>query len=71
MEWIIWLGAALTVIGVLMLIYCIVIAVKTRKSDLPEDQMKVKLQKVVTLNLGALAISAIGLMAVIFGIMLS
>ena len=71
MEWIIWLGAALTVIGVLMLVYCIVIAVKTRKSELPEEQMKAKLQKVVTLNLGALAISALGLMAVIFGIVLA
>lgn len=71
MEWIIWLGAALTVIGVLMLVYCIVIAVKTRKSALPEEEMKAKLQKVVTLNLGALAISAIGLMAVIFGIVLA
>ncbi len=71
MEWIIWLGAALTVIGVLMLVYCIVIAVNTRKSALPEEEMKAKLQKVVTLNLGALAISAIGLMAVIFGIVLA
>lgn len=71
MEWIIWLGAALTVIGVLMLVYCIVFAVKTRQSNLPEDQMKAKLQTVVTLNLGALAISAIGLMAVIFGIVLA
>lgn len=71
MEWIIWLGAAMTVIGVLMLVYCIVIAVRTRKSELPEEQMKAKLQKVVTLNLGALAISALGLMAVIFGIVLA
>ena len=71
MDWLIWIGAALTVIGVLMLVFCIVTAVKAKSSGLPEEQIKVKLQKVVTLNLAALAISAFGLMGVIFGIVLS
>lgn len=71
MAWAIWIGAALTLIGVLLLVYCIVVAVKAKGSGLSEELIKAKLQKVVALNLAALAISALGLMGVIFGIVLS
>ncbi|MFN7224744.1 MAG: hypothetical protein ACK4MS_12050 [Paracoccaceae bacterium] len=70
MDLLIWGGAGLTMIGVLTLIWCIVLAMRARKSGLPEDQIKAQLQRVVTLNLGALAISALGLMAVVVGIIL-
>ena len=70
MDKVIWVGAALTMIGVLALVWCIVLAMRARKSGLPEDQIKAQLQRVVALNLGALAVSAIGLMAVIVGVIL-
>ncbi|MFN3844674.1 MAG: hypothetical protein ACK4RZ_02490 [Paracoccaceae bacterium] len=70
MDMLIWGGAGLTMIGVLALVWCIILAVRARKSDLPEDQIKAQLQRVVVLNLGALAISALGLMAVVVGIIL-
>ncbi|MEY4873111.1 MAG: hypothetical protein RLZZ563_2441, partial [Pseudomonadota bacterium] len=68
---VIWLGAALSMIGILGLLWCVVLALQARKSGLPDDQMKARLQHIVALNLGALAISALGLMAVIMGIILS
>lgn len=71
MEALIWIGAALTLIGLLGLIWCIVIAMRARKEGLDDDAMKARLQKVVALNLGALAVSAIGLMTVIMGVFLS
>lgn len=71
MQYVIWGGAALTLLGVIGLIGCIVLAMRARKSGLPDDQMKAALQRVVVLNLGALALSFLGLMAVITGIMLS
>lgn len=71
MEILIWLGAALTIAGVLGLVWCIVLAMRARKSNLPDDQVKAALQRVVALNLGALAVSAIGLMAVVIGVILS
>ena len=71
MDYVIWCGAALSMIGVLGLLWCVVLALQARKSGLPDDQMKTRLQQIVALNLGALAISALGLMAVIFGIILS
>jgi hypothetical protein len=71
MEFVIWGGAALSLLGVIGLVGCIVLAVKARRSALSEDDMRARLQKVVVLNMAALAVSAIGLMAVIVGIILS
>ena len=71
MDYVIWAGAGLTLLGVIGLIWCIVLAMRARKSNLPADQVKAALQRVVVLNLGALALSFLGLMAVIVGIMLS
>lgn len=71
MDYLIWCGAALSMIGILGLLWCVVLALQARKSGLPDDQMKARLQHIVALNLGALAISALGLMAVIMGIILS
>lgn len=71
MEMLIWGGAALTMAGVLTLLWCIILAMRARKSALPEDQIKAQLQRVVVLNLGALAVSALGLIVVVTGILLS
>lgn len=68
MDILIKIGAALTLIGIAGLIWCIVIAFKLRKSGKPDDDVKAGLQRVVALNLGALALSALGLMAVIVGV---
>ncbi len=70
MEYIIWAGAALSMIGVAGLIWCIILALRAKRAALPEDQMRATLQRVVTLNMAALAISAIGLMMVVVGIIL-
>lgn len=70
MEMLIWGGAALTMTGVLTLLWCILLAMRARKSDLPEDQIKAQLQRVVVLNLGALAVSGLGLIVVVVGVIL-
>ena len=70
MEMLIWGGAALTMAGVLTLVWCIVLALRARKSALPDDQVKAQLHKVVALNLGALAVSALGLIVVVVGVIL-
>lgn len=70
-EAVIWGGAALTLVGVAGLVWCIVLAVKAKRSGLPDEDIRQRLQKVVVLNLGALMVSALGLMAVVFGVILS
>jgi threonine/homoserine/homoserine lactone efflux protein len=67
----IWGGAILTLIGVIGLIACVVIALRARRAGLTGPAMQARLQRVVGYNLGALAVSALGLMLVIVGIILS
>lgn len=71
MELLIWTGAALTMLGVAGLVWCIVLAMQAKKSGLPDDQIKARLQRVIVINLAALAVSGIGLMAVVVGVILA
>lgn len=71
MELLIWIGAALTLAGIAGLVWCIVLAMRLRNAGLPDDALRTRLQRVVMLNLGALGVSALGLMAVVMGIALS
>lgn len=70
MDWLIWIGAALTLGGVAGLLRCIQLAVAARRAGLPDDELRARLQGVVTLNLAALGLSALGLMMVVAGILL-
>lgn len=69
-ELLIWGGALLSLVGVAGLVWCIVLAMRARKSGLPDDAMRQRLQKVVAINLGALAVSFFGLMLVLVGVIL-
>ena len=71
MEMIVWIGAALTLVGLGMLVWCIVSVARAKRAGLPDEALKARLQKIVALNLGALAVSGLGLMVVIVGIFLS
>ncbi len=71
MQNLIWIGARVTLLGLAGLIWCILKVQRARKKGLDDAALKAELQKVVALNLGALLLSAIGLMMVVVGILLS
>lgn len=71
MEYMIWIGSALTVLGLLGLLWCIVTVVQKRRAGLAEADMRAALQKVVVLNMAALAVSFLGLMLVVVGVILA
>lgn len=71
MTLLIWAGAIVSLGGVAGLIWCIVLALKARRAGLTDDAMRARLQHIVTLNMAALGISALGLMLVVAGILLS
>ncbi len=71
MSAVIWGGAVMTLIGVGGLIFCVILAMRAKREGLSGPAMQARLQRVVTWNLGALAVSALGLMMVIVGIVLS
>lgn len=70
MEYLIWAGAIVSLIGMVGIFYCIFLALKAKRANLPEDEMRVRLQHIVLLNMAALFLSAVGLMMVVAGIIL-
>lgn len=70
MDNLIWIGAVVTLVGLAGLIWCILSVQRARRDGLDDDAMKARLQRVVALNMGALFLSAIGLMLVVVGILL-
>jgi hypothetical protein len=71
MEWLIWIGAAVSLGGIAGLLRCIQLALRARKSGLDSAAMRARLQQIVTFNLAALGVSALGLMMVVMGIILN
>ncbi|WP_270729573.1 hypothetical protein [Shimia sp. Alg240-R146] len=68
MSWIIWVGAAISVIGLIGLLLSIVKVNKARRAGLSDEDLREAVQKVIPLNLGSLFLSVLGLMTVIVGI---
>ena len=71
MEILVWIGALVSLVGVGGLGWCVVMALRARSSGLSDEAMRTALQKVIIYNMGALGISALGLMMVVMGIFLS
>ncbi|MDG1279970.1 MAG: hypothetical protein P8O10_01570 [Pseudorhodobacter sp.] len=71
MEILIWIGAGVSLLGVAGLVWCILLAMRARKSGMEDEAMRAELQRVVVLNMAALGVSALGLMMVVAGILLS
>ena len=71
MENLVWVGAAVSLLGLVGLVVSIMRVSKARKSGLSDEELRAAVQKVLPLNLGSLGLSVIGLMIVIVGISLS
>ncbi|MCE8536828.1 hypothetical protein KBY27_05100 [Ruegeria pomeroyi] len=67
---IIWAGAALSLLGLAGLVWCILRVNRARKAGLSDDELRAAVQAVLPWNLGALFLSVIGLMMVMVGISL-
>lgn len=67
----VWLGALVSFIGLIGLVWCIVIVWKAKSSGKSDDELKASIQKVMPLNSGALFLSVIGLIMVVMGIVFS
>lgn len=70
MHILIIVGAVLSLLGVAGLGYCVFLAMRAKREAQNPDEMRAKLQRVVAMNMGALGVSALGLMLVVAGIAL-
>ena len=71
MQYMIWGGAVVTLISVAMLGWCVIMALRVRRAGLDEAATKAALQRVLIWNMAAIAVAAIGLMAVVIGVILA
>ncbi len=70
MEMLVWIGAAVSLMGLAGLIWCILRVNKARRQKLDDDAMRARVQAVLPWNMAALFLSVIGLMLVVVGILL-
>lgn len=70
MEWLIIIGALVSFVGLIGLVLSAVKVMKAKKAGLDDADLRARIQKAMVLNMGALALSVLGLMCVILGVVL-
>ncbi|MEL6838052.1 MAG: hypothetical protein AAFP85_02090 [Pseudomonadota bacterium] len=70
MEIVVWIGAGLSCLGIVGIIYSIVAVARAKRANLPDEDLRARVSAILPINLIALFVSMIGLMAVIIGVML-
>jgi hypothetical protein len=71
MEWMVWTGAAISMIGLVGIVYSIVAVSSARKAGLDDDALRAKLTSILPINIGSLLFSILGLMMVVLGVFLA
>ncbi|AUQ50309.1 hypothetical protein [Phaeobacter inhibens] len=69
-EIMVWAGAAISVAGLIGLMWSVVRVMQAKRQKLDDDALRAVVQKVLPYNLGALFLSVIGLMLVMLGLTL-
>ena len=70
MDFLIILGTVVTLIGLGVLIWCIIMVASARRNIKDDVRMRERLQKMAAINMLALFLSFIGLMIVVVGVIL-
>ena len=70
MQAMIWIGAAVTLAGVALLLWCVREIRAARAAGLTEDELRTRLMRAVMWNLVAMGASGVGLAMVIVGLLL-
>ena len=71
MEYLIWGGAGVTLVGLVGLIYSAVLVMRARRAGLDDAALRAAMQCALVWNVGALALSGLGLMMVVVGVILA
>lgn len=71
MDILIFAGATVSLIGLIGLMYCVISAIRARKANLSDEDMRIRLRSLVAWNMGSLFTSILGLMMVATGVFLS
>ncbi len=71
MEYVVWGGTVLTVLGFFGIIYTMIAVRRAKNAGLSDEELRTQIGRILPINLGALFASTIGLMAVVIGVWLS
>lgn len=71
MSGLIWGGTALSLLGLLGLLWCIRSVAKAKKRAQRDEELRATLAKMLPANLAALLLSVFGLMLVVVGVFLA
>lgn len=71
MDWLIWGGAALSVLGIAGILASMLKVQRARREDLDDEALRARIRSILPLNLGAFLLSVLGLMAVVVGVILA
>lgn len=71
MDLMIWIGAAISVVGLLGLVTSAVRVLKAKRAGLDDDALRDAVKSAMVLNFGALMLSAFGLILVVVGVILT
>jgi len=70
MDMLIWVGTAVSGLGLLGILISVVAVLRLRRKALPDAEMRAAMRRLVALNIGAMFVSVLGLMGVVVGILL-
>jgi hypothetical protein len=70
MELLLWIGTAISLLGLGGLVYCIFAALRAKRRRLEDSELRARLKRLTVWNLGALMLSSLGLIVVITGLFL-
>ena len=70
MDILIWGGAAVTLVGFAGIIWTILSVLRAKRAGLDDATLRLRLNRILPVNLAALLLSVVGLMMVVVGIVL-
>lgn len=71
MEYLIWIGSAISLAGLAGIVWCILAIARARRAGLEDEALRQRLTALVPVNAGALLCSVLGLILVVAGIFLT
>jgi len=70
-DWLIIIGTLIALAGLIGLVVSAIRVIRARRAGLDDDALKDAVRSAMLLNMGAFALSALGLMMVVVGVILA
>ncbi len=71
MEALVWIGAVLTLLGFVGVIWSAALVVRARRAQLDDAGLRARMGRALPINVGAFMLSMLGLVLVVVGVVLA